>query len=178
LSHFRAGPRAECNPEVSGASVTSRSSRPEAVAAIGFDSAEWDRTMRVNAVAPAALAYYARPHLAADGCGRIINLCDISAERPWPHYLAYCASKAALVALTRGLARAFAPRITVNGVSPGIAVFPEEYPAALREKIVSRVPLAREGTPEEVARLVRFLAESGDYITGQIISIDGGRNVT
>lgn len=142
-----------------------------------FDSAEWDRMLRVNTVAPAALAHYARPHLSAHGSGRIINLCDISADRPWPGYLAYCASKAALLSLTKSLARAFAPTITVNGVSPGIAVFPDEYPAALREKLVARVPLAREGTPEEIARLVRFLVESGDYITGQIISIDGGRSI-
>ncbi|MDO8631476.1 MAG: SDR family oxidoreductase, partial [Phycisphaerales bacterium] len=142
-----------------------------------FDSAEWDRMLRVNTVAPAALAHYARPHLSAHGSGRIINLCDISADRPWPGYLAYCASKAALLALTKSLARAYAPTITVNGVSPGIAVFPDEYPAALRGKLVARVPLAREGTPEEIARLARFLVESGDYITGQIISIDGGRSI-
>lgn len=142
-----------------------------------FDSAEWDRMLRVNTVAPAALAHYARPHLSAHGSGRIINLCDISANRPWPDYLAYCASKAALLSLTKSLARAYAPTITVNAVSPGIAVFPDEYPAALREKLVARVPLAREGTPEEIARLVRFLVESGDYITGQIISIDGGRSI-
>ena len=164
-------PQAECNPGAPGARATPQSPMTN------FDSAEWDRMLRVNTVAPAALAHYARPHLSAHGSGRIINLCDISADRPWPDYLAYCASKAALLSLTKGLARAFAPTITVNAVSPGIAVFPDEYPAALREKLVARVPLAREGTPEEIARLVRFLVESGDYITGQIISIDGGRSI-
>ncbi len=142
-----------------------------------FDALQWDRMFRVNAIAPAALAHYARPHLEAGGAGRVINICDISAERPWPGYLPYCASKAALIALTKGLARAFAPTITVTGVSPGIAVFPEEYPRSLRERLVGRVPLAREGTPDDIARLVRFLAECGDYITGQVFSVDGGRSI-
>lgn len=143
----------------------------------GFDVVDWDRMFRINATAAAGLSHYARPHLEAGGQGRIVNLCDISAENPWPGYLSYCCSKAALVALTRGLAKAYAPRITVNGVSPGIAEFPKEYPVEFRNKLIAQVPLKRAGTPDEVARLVRFLVESGDYITGQIIAIDGGRSL-
>ena len=79
--------------------------------------------------------------------------------------------------MTKALARALAPVIQVNGVAPGIAAFPEGYSAELRDRLVDEVPLRRAGTPEEVARLVRFLVESADYITGQIIAIDGGRNV-
>ena len=104
-------------------------------------------------------------------------MCDIAAERPWPTYLSYCSSKAALVAMTRGLARLYAPKITVNGVSPGIAEFPEEYPADLRKKLVEQVPLKRPGTPDEVGALVRYLVDEGSYITGQIIAIDGGRSI-
>lgn len=140
----------------------------------GFDALQWDQLFRVNATAAAGLCHFARPHLETGGPGRIINICDISAERPWPGYVSYCASKAALVAITRGLALAYAPKITVNGVSPGIAVFPDEYPAPLRKKLVSRVPLGRSGLPEDIARAVRFLVEN-DYITGQIITVDGGR---
>ncbi len=143
----------------------------------GFDAAEWGTMFRVNATAAAGLCHFARPHLEAGGCGRIVNLCDIAAEKPWPGYLSYCCSKAAMVALTRGLALAYAPRITVNGVSPGIAEFPDDYPPELRNKLVSQVPLQRAGTPEEVAGLVRYLVESGDYVTGQIIAIDGGRSL-
>lgn len=143
----------------------------------GFEAAEWDEMFRVNATAPAALCHYARPHLEAGGRGNVVNVCDIAAEQPWPRYLSYCCSKAALVALTRGLAKAYAPLIRVNGVSPGIAAFPDEYPPELRAKLISQVLLRRAGTPEEVARLVRFLVESGDYITGQIIAIDGGRSI-
>jgi pteridine reductase len=142
-----------------------------------FDPGLWDTMLRTNVVAPAALCHHAASYLRASGRGRIVNLCDISSERPWPKNLAYCVSKAALSALTKGLARALAPEILVNGVAPGIAVFPDEYSADLREKLVRRVPLGREGTPQEVASVVRFLVESGDYITGQVILIDGGRSV-
>ncbi len=142
-----------------------------------FDAEAWARIHRVNVTAPTALCHYAEMFLRASGRGCVVNLCDIAAERPWPAHLAYCTSKAALVAVTRALAGALAPDVRVNGVAPGIAVFPDEYDEKLRERLVSRVPLAREGTPQEVARLVRYLVTDGAYITGQIIPIDGGRSV-
>jgi pteridine reductase len=142
-----------------------------------FDCQGWESMLRTNVVAPVALCHYAQEHLKAGGCGRVINLCDISASRPWPDRLAYCTSKAALAAVTKGLARALAPEILVNGIAPGIAVFSDEYTAEQRRKLTGRVPLGRAGTPEEVARLVRFLVESGDYITGQVIPLDGGRSI-
>jgi len=143
-----------------------------------FDPAHWERTFRINVVAAAALCQSARPHLARTARGKIINLLDVCADRPWPDYLAYGASKAALAAVTKGLAVAFAPEIQVCGVAPGIALFPDNYTPAMRDRLVGRIPLGRAGTQEEVARLVRFLVESADYITGQIIAIDGGRSVS
>ena len=142
-----------------------------------FDSAHWNRMMTVNTLAPAALIEAAAPHLQRDGRGKVVNICDISADRPWPDYAAYCASKAALVNLTRSFARRLAPEIQVNGVSPGIAVFPDHYDAATRDRLIRRVPLRRAGRPEDIAQAVRFLVTSGDYITGQIISVDGGRSI-
>jgi len=142
-----------------------------------MDAASWERMLRVNLIAPVALARFARPHLETSGRGAIVNLCDIAAERPWREHLAYCASKAGLVAMTQALARELAPGVRVNGVSPGIAVFPEKYDAKTREAITRRVPLGREGSPEEIARVVRFLVESAGYVTGQIIRVDGGRSV-
>lgn len=110
--------------------------------------------------------------------GHVINMVDLLGERPWPRYLAYCASKAGLWNLTLGLARALAPEVTVNGIAPGVVAWPEEYSEPEREKYLRRVPLAREGTPHDVARLVHFLATDGAYITGQIIRLDGGRSIT
>ncbi len=149
--------------------------KPDTVEA--FDASTWESMFATNVTAPMALSHFARNHLAESGQGSIVNLCDISAERPWAKHLAYCSSKAALVALTKGLAKALAPQIRVNGVSPGIAVFPESYSPDLRRRLTEQVPLRREGTPEEIARVVRFLAETAEYITGQIIAVDGGRSI-
>ncbi len=143
----------------------------------GFDPKLWENMLQVNLVAPVGLSHHAREHLQARGSGRIVNLCDASADRPWPDHLAYCASKAGLAAVTKGLARALAPGILVYGVAPGIAMFPERYSEGLRHTLTRRVPLGREGTPEEVATLVRVLLESGDFITGEIVRIDGGRSL-
>jgi len=149
----------------------------EADPAGGFDMAHWERVYRINALAPAALIAAAEEPLCAHGFGKIVNLCDISAERPWRRYMAYCASKAALVSVTRAAARKLAPRVQVNGVAPGIAVLPDDFDSDLRAKLVAKVPLGREGRPEDIAHAVRFLVEQGDYITGQIINVDGGRSL-
>jgi pteridine reductase len=142
-----------------------------------FDVAAWERIMRVNLTAPAGLAAAAHRYLRATGRGKIVNLCDIAAERPWPSHIPYCASKAALVSLTRSLARALAPDVQVNGVSPGIAVFPDDYDEATRQKLIAKVPLGRSGTPDDIARTVRFLVDEAHYVTGQIINVDGGRSI-
>jgi pteridine reductase len=110
--------------------------------------------------------------------GHVINMVDLLAEKPWPQYLAYCASKAGLQNLTLGLARALAPEVTVNGIAPGVVEWPENYPEEEKRKYLSRVPLARAGTPGDVAELVHFLVTGGSYITGQIIRLDGGRSLT
>lgn len=143
----------------------------------GFDASRWERIQRINLTAPTALCHYAESHLRRTGRGCIVNLCDIAAERPWPDHLSYCVSKASLVAVTKALARTLAPDVRVNGVAPGIAIFPEEYDAELRDRLLSRVPLGRAGTPEDIAKLVRYLVVEGDYITGQIIPCDGGRSL-
>lgn len=110
--------------------------------------------------------------------GRVVNMVDLLAERPWPQYLAYCASKAALWNLTLGLARELAPEVTVNGIAPGVVDWPDDYPEAERERYLKRVPLGRPGTPADVADAVQFLVTGGSYVTGQIVRLDGGRSIT
>jgi pteridine reductase len=110
--------------------------------------------------------------------GHVINMVDLLVERPWPQFMAYCASKAALANLTLSLARELAPEATVNGIAPGVVEWPADYPQSEREKYLKRVPLSRAGTPQDVAHLVHFLATGGSYITGQIIRLDGGRSIT
>lgn len=143
----------------------------------GFKPSLWERMLRTNLVAVCGLCHHARPFLAKGGRGRIVNLCDSSGERPWADHLAYCASKAGLVALTKALARGLAPDIHVNGVAPGIAIFPEDYTQEERERLTRRVPLGRPGTPEDIAAVVRFLVQTADYMTGEIIRVDGGRHL-
>jgi len=142
-----------------------------------IDLAQWDRIIRVNMVAPMILARKAAPHMQKIGGGTIINLTDSNAETPIRNYDLYCATKNALAGITKSLALELAPDITVNAVAPGIALFPEHYDDQLRAKLISKVPLKREGSAREVAGLIRFLATEGKYITGQVINIDGGRSI-
>ncbi len=156
---------------VNNASVFDRTPLP------AFDAAEWERVFRINLIAPAALAAAARAHLSQSGAGAVVNLCDISAERPWRDYAAYCASKAALVCLTKSLAKELAPAVRVNGVSPGIAEFPDDYDEATRQKLIGMVPLKRAGTPQDIAGAVRYLVEQAHYVTGEVLTVDGGRRL-
>ncbi len=110
--------------------------------------------------------------------GAIVNMIDLLAMRPWPQYLSYCASKAALANLTLSLARQLAPRVRVIGIAPGVVAWPEDMPLTERKQYLQRVPLRRPGTPRDVAQLVHFLATDGGYITGEIIRLDGGRWLT
>jgi pteridine reductase len=139
-----------------------------------------DQARRLNSVhleSPLLLCQRFETMLRTAG-GHVVNMVDLLAERPWPQYLAYCASKAALVNLTLGLARELAPDVTVNGIAPGVVEWPPDFPEAERQKYLKRVPLARPGTPQDVAELVHFLCTAGSYISGQIIRLDGGRSIT
>jgi pteridine reductase len=138
----------------------------------------WDAILAVNLRAPFLLAQAAAPLMLRGGGGRIVNLADISAERPFPGYIPYCVSKAGLIALTRGLARALAPDVLVNAIAPGTVLWPEDYPVEARERELRRTPLQRTGTPEDVARAVLFLLEGADFVTGQVLALDGGRSLT
>src|SRR4051812_24870000 len=131
----------------------------------------------IHVEAPLLLCQKFEPLLRASR-GHVINMVDLLAEKPWPEYLAYCASKAALANLTLGLARELAPEVTVNGIAPGVVEWPPNYPEDQKAKYLKRIPLNRSGTPEDVANLVHFLCTTGSYITGQIIRLDGGRSIT
>ena len=110
--------------------------------------------------------------------GHVVNMLDLMVERPVPAYLAYGTTKAALWNLTLGLARELAPEVTVNGIAPGVVAWPADVPALEREQYLKRVPLQRSGTPHDVANTVAFLCQSGSYVTGQVIRLDGGRSIT
>lgn len=135
--------------------------------------ARWDEVMALNLRAPMFCAQAAARHMEG---GVIINLVDGSALRPWPDYLAHSVSKAGLVALTRALALALAPRIRVNAVLPGPVLKPVHWEEERWARLLRRVPMGRAVRPEGVAHAVRYLMEADD-VTGLVLVVDGGHHL-
>lgn len=138
---------------------------------------QWDDLFGSNARAPFFLAQAAAPHLKAAG-GAIVNLVDLYAERPLARHTLYCMAKSALVMATKSLALELAPEVRVNAIAPGAILWPENEAAdSVQQAILARTPLARTGTPEEIAATVRWLLCGATYTTGQVINVDGGRTL-
>jgi len=144
-----------------------------------IDATQWNDLVGTNLRAPLLLAQAAAAELRRQhGC--IVNIVDIHAERPMHGHLLYSVAKAGLVALTKGLAQELAPQVRVNAVAPGVIVWPEgdEWSdEEKRRKIVAHTLLKREGSPDDIAKAVRFLIADAPYITGQVIAVDGGRSI-
>lgn len=143
----------------------------------GVDEAQWQDLLGTNLRAPLFLAQAAAAELRhRHGC--IVNIVDIHAERPMHGHLLYSVAKAGLVALTRGLAQEMAPQVRVNAVAPGVILWPDNWEdQEQRRKIVAHTLLKREGEPDDIAKTVAFLIQDAPYITGQVISVDGGRSI-
>lgn len=137
--------------------------------------AQWDALFAANARAPFFLSQAAAPHLRASK-GAIVNLVDIYAERPLREHPVYCMAKAALVMATKSLALELAPEVRVNAIAPGAILWAENETSDTRQQaLLARTPLARTGTPAEIAEAVRWLLRDATYTTGQVIPLDGGR---
>jgi pteridine reductase len=138
---------------------------------------QWDDLIGTNLKAPLFLSQAALPAL-REARGVIINIVDVHSQRPLRNHTVYGPAKAGLAMLTRSLAKDLAPEVRVNGVSPGAILWPENgMSGATKDAILEQVPLGRPGTPDDVANAVLFLAKDADYVTGQIIAIDGGRSI-
>ena len=135
---------------------------------------DWDELMGSNLKAPLFLSQAASTHLKAAG-GCIINIVDIHGIRPMKGYPIYSPAKAGLAMLTQSLARELAPDVRVNGVAPGAIIWPENQGEQTPDEIINKIALKRQGSPEDIAKAVLFLAKDADYITGHIIPVDGGR---
>ena len=107
--------------------------------------------------------------------GRVVNLADLAGLQPWPGFAAHSVSKAAVIMLTRVLARALAPEVTVNAIAPGAVLVPEDYDADERERLARAAPLGRLGSPSDVVGALLYLLEAGDFVTGEVLTVDGGR---
>ncbi|MGR8940937.1 MAG: pteridine reductase [Gammaproteobacteria bacterium] len=139
--------------------------------------AQWDELFGSNLKAPFFLAQALRESLKArQGC--IVNIVDIHAERGLPGFPAYSIAKAGLVAMTRVLAKEMGPEVRVNGVAPGAIIWPEhDLSEQGKAEILQRVALKRSGEPDDIAKAVLFLIKDADYVTGQVLTVDGGRTL-
>jgi len=141
-----------------------------------IDEAVWDASIDVNLKAPFVLAWTLGRAMRARGEGVIVNVADWAGERPYKNYLPYCISKAGVIALTKALAIELAPAVRVNAVAPGPVLLPEYFGEREIAAVERATPLG-VGTPEDVARAIRFLAEEATFTTGSVLHVDGGRGV-
>lgn len=141
----------------------------------GVTEEHWEDLLGSNLKAPFFLSQAVAPALKSQqGC--IVNITDIHAQRPLKAYPVYSIAKAGLVMLTRSLARELGPEVRVNAVAPGAILWPErEVDEITKQRIIARTSLKRQGTPLDVARAVLFLVRDADYISGEVITVDGGR---
>jgi NAD(P)-dependent dehydrogenase (short-subunit alcohol dehydrogenase family) len=134
----------------------------------------WNGTFDLNLRAMFFVSQGAIPHLRR-ATGKIVNMADIAGFEPWPAYVPHCISKAGVIMLTKGLARALAPDIAVNAIAPGAVLLPDDWDEKAREHIRETTPLERFGSPDDVVSAVRFLLAGTDYATGTVLVVDGGR---
>jgi pteridine reductase len=142
-----------------------------------IEPSHWEELIGSNLRAPLFICQQAAPELRKTS-GAIVNIVDIHADRPLKGYPVYSIAKAGLAALTRSLAVELGPAVRVNAVAPGAIAWPEDgqFDPAERERIVATTPLARMGSPGDIAQAVHFLA-CASYVTGEIIAVDGGRSL-
>ncbi len=133
---------------------------------------DWDYIHSVNLKATFFCCQQGALLMRKSGAGRIVNISSLGGIRPWADHAHYCASKAGVIMLTKALAKAFAPEITVNSVAPGIIFSSEEEPR--REEMIRATPAGRAGTPEEVADAVLYFLNASNFVTGQLLAVDGG----
>jgi pteridine reductase len=136
---------------------------------------QWDAMFALNLRAPFFAAQAAAQAMGARG-GAIINLADLAAFETWPAYVPHGITKAGVVQMTRALARALAPRVRVNAIAPGVVLLPDGWDAGASERLRGTTPLARHGTPEDVAQAMLYLLDA-EFVTGETILVDGGRHV-
>ncbi|MDZ4154519.1 SDR family oxidoreductase, partial [Methylicorpusculum sp.] len=148
---------------------------PTALAAVTED--QWDELLGSNLKAPFFLTQaLSSVLLVRQGC--VVNIIDIHAERGLKGYPVYSIAKAGLAAMTKVLAKELGPSVRVNGVAPGAIIWPEfDMSEEDKNEILQRVALHRHGQPADIAKAVLFLVRDAEYVTGQILSVDGGRTL-
>jgi len=136
---------------------------------------DWDFVHSVNLKAVFFCCQNAARLMRKSGGGRIVNISSLGGIRPWAEHAHYCASKAGVIHLTRALAKAWAPDITVNSVAPGVILFDD--PDERGRRMIDATPARRGGTPAEIADAVVYFLRATNFVTGQILAVDGGLNL-
>ena len=138
---------------------------------------QWDELLGSNLKAPFFLAQAAASYLKIhNGC--IVNIVDIHADRPLKLYPVYSIAKAGLVMMTKAMATELGPEVRVNAVAPGAILWPEhEMDEVVKNKILSRTLLKRQGSPSDIASAILYLVRDAGYVSGQVITVDGGRSI-
>lgn len=142
-----------------------------------FDEKLWDKTIATNLKGPVFLMQEVAKVMLRHGGGSIINIASLGGLQPWSKHIPYSVSKAGIIMSTRCFARALAPSIRVNAIAPGTIIMEGEEEGNLKHIPVDKIPLRRNGTPDDITDLVVFFAKSGRYITGQVVAVDGGRTI-
>lgn len=135
--------------------------------------AGWDQIHAVNLKATFFCSQEAAKRMKRQGSGRIVNISSLGGIHPWAEHVHYCASKAGVIMLTRALAKALAPEITVNSVAPGVIPFGEEQEEGVAS-LIRATPAGRAGTADEIGGAVVYFLSASNFVTGQILAVDGG----
>lgn len=144
---------------------------------LGFDETtpqQWDAIHNLNLRSVFFCTQGAARALRASG-GKVVNMADLAGLEPWSGFAAHSISKAGVVMLTKVLALSLAPEVTVNAIAPGAVLVPEDYPPEERDRLARSTPLRRLGSPSDVIAALLYLLEGGDFVTGEVLVVDGGR---
>jgi pteridine reductase len=146
---------------------------------LGFEETtpeQWDSILDLNLRSVFFCTQGAAPALRA-AHGKVVNLADLGGLQPWPGFAAHSISKAGVIMLTKVMARSLAPDVTVNAIAPGAVLVPDEYDNEERERLVRSTPLRRLGSPSDAVSALLYLLEGGDFVTGEVLVVDGGRHL-
>jgi len=135
----------------------------------------WDALFHLNVRAPFFCAQSAASIMKKQASGKIINIADVAGISPWRDFIAYSASKAGLISITKGLAKALAPHVQVNAIASGTVLIQEEASEKDKRQVGDQTLLKRIGKPEDIVNTILFLLQGSDYLTGTVVTVDGGR---
>jgi 3-oxoacyl-[acyl-carrier protein] reductase/pteridine reductase len=141
---------------------------------LDITEADWDFIHSVNLKGTFFCCQEAARQMIKRGSGRIVNISSLGGIRPWAEHAHYCASKAGVIMLTKALSKAFAPAVSVNSVAPGVIPFGDDLEDDRIQGLIEHTPMERAGRPDEVAEAVHFFLTAPDFITGQVLAVDGG----